>query len=198
MNEIESYPLCWPSGVSRSKERKQSRFGQDNTVHNVHGRLKDEIGRLGGKNLIISTDMRTRIDGEPMANAREPEDTGASVYFDLNGKTVCLACDKWLRLWENLYSIAKTIDAMRAIDRWGVSDLLDRMFTGFIAITDGSEKQWFDVLGVDKNASEEEVKKAYRERMRNAHPDAGGSDVIASEIITAYKRFNSTRGTLPS
>lgn len=186
---IEAYPLSWPDGVRRAEIKSRSRFeSKGQTVHRVRRLLRDEVRRLGGEELIISTGMRTRQDGEPIANAREPDDTGAAVYFILNGKKVCLACDRWRYLWENLYAIARTIEAMRAIDRWGVSDLLDRMFTGFIALTDDAGKEWATILGVKGDASITEIKAAYREKMKEAHPDTGGSADLASEINDAYSR----------
>jgi hypothetical protein len=186
---IETYPLAWPGGVRRSETHERSRFEKKGqTVLRVRRFLKDEIRRLGGEDLIISTDMRTRQDGEPIANARDPDDPGAAVYFELHGKKVCLACDKWRELWENLYAIARTIEAMRAIDRWGVSDLLDRMFTGFIALTDDAGKSWASLLGVRGDATKAEITAAYRAKMKDVHPDAGGSDAAAAQINEAYQR----------
>lgn len=186
---IETYPLCWPDGVRRSQSRIRSAFkANGKTVYRVRTKLREEVKRMNGKDLIISTNQRTKNDGEPVANAKEPEDTGVAVYFDLGYRTVCLACDRWYKLWENLYSIAMTIEAMRAVDRWGVSDLLDRMFTGFTALTDDAGKGWAAILQVSGDATEGEIKSAYRERMKEAHPDAGGSTEKAAEINAAYQQ----------
>ena len=186
---IEAYPLTWPEGVKCAETRERSRFeSRGQTVRRVRTFLKDEIRRLGGQELIISTDMRVRQDGEIVSGAREPDDPGAAVYFELGGKKVCLACDKWRSLWENLYAIGRTIEAMRAIDRWGVSDLLDRMFTGFIALTDDAGKSWDAVLGVSGDASREEIRAAYREKMKSLHPDKGGTVYQAAELNEAYSR----------
>lgn len=188
IDPVENYPLFWPENVRRAETRTWSAFKADGkTVHRVRAAVRDEVRRIGGTDLIISTNQRTRNDGEPVANAKEPDDTGAAVYFKLNGRTVCLACDRWRKLWENLYAIARTIEAMRAVDRWGVSDLLDRMFTGFTALTDDAGKGWAAILQVSGDASEAEIKAAYRDRMKEAHPDAGGSDERAAEINAAYQ-----------
>jgi hypothetical protein len=186
---IEAYPLAWPEGVKRAETRIRSRFeSKGQTVRRVRSFLKDEVRRLGGADLVISTDMRTRQDGEPISNAKEPDDPGAAVYFELHGNKVCLACDQWRNLWENLYAIGRTIEAMRAIDRWGVSDLLDRIFRGFVALTDDAGKGWAAILGVSGDATREEIRAAFRQKIKDVHPDAGGSDALAAEINGAYQR----------
>jgi len=44
----------------------------------------------------------------------------------------------------------------------------------------------YDTLGVEKNSSAEEIKKAYRGKAKNAHPDSGGSDADMALINGAY------------
>mmetsp|Transcript_81606 Transcript_81606/g.251897 ORF Transcript_81606/g.251897 Transcript_81606/m.251897 type:complete len:202 (-) Transcript_81606:83-688(-) len=49
------------------------------------------------------------------------------------------------------------------------------------------------VLGVGEDASPEEVRQAYRERVRKAHPDAGGSEEEFLELQSAYQLVRSGR-----
>ena len=42
-----------------------------------------------------------------------------------------------------------------------------------------------DILGVDVNASNEEVRAAHKSLMQKIHPDRGGSDALAKQINTA-------------
>lgn len=44
----------------------------------------------------------------------------------------------------------------------------------------------YDTLGVDKNASDEEIKKAYRRRSKKTHPDKGGSEKEFNKTNKAY------------
>jgi molecular chaperone DnaJ len=44
----------------------------------------------------------------------------------------------------------------------------------------------YEILGVDKNASAEEIKKAYRKLSKEHHPDKGGNEDKFKEIASAY------------
>ena len=46
----------------------------------------------------------------------------------------------------------------------------------------------FAVLLIDKTASTQEIRRAWRERARIVHPDAGGSDVAMQELNEALRR----------
>jgi molecular chaperone DnaJ len=48
-------------------------------------------------------------------------------------------------------------------------------------------KNFYDVLGVKKDASEDEIKKAFRRLARKHHPDAGGDEERFKEINEAYE-----------
>ena len=188
IRSVDAFPLAWPQGYQKTSRRIGSRFGSQ-TLYKVWPILRDEVRRLGGKDLIVSSNMPLRNDGIPYASKKEPDDPGVAVYFDRKGKPICLACDQYSRVWENAYAIAKTIEAMRAIDRWGVSDMLDRMFTGFMAITDDAGKSLFSILGISPDASKEEITAAYRRKMKEVHPDLGGDPEAAGALTIVYREL---------
>jgi hypothetical protein len=200
---IDAYPLQWPEGFPITKSPEQSRFGRYDwrnrknslTLHKARQEVYEQVRLLTGKrelentDCIISTNMKTRkTDGEVYANAREPEDSGVAVYFQYNGSQRVLACDRWLTVKENLHAIALTLDAMRGCDRWGVSDMLERLFTGFIGIPEDAGKSWQSILDIDSCATRDDVRRAYREKMKQAHPDAGGNDEYAAIVNQAYRQ----------
>jgi molecular chaperone DnaJ len=45
----------------------------------------------------------------------------------------------------------------------------------------------YEILGVSRDASDDEIKKAYRRRARELHPDAGGNEDEFKELTTAYE-----------
>lgn len=45
----------------------------------------------------------------------------------------------------------------------------------------------YEILGVSRDASDDEIKKAYRRRAREHHPDAGGDEEEFKELTTAYE-----------
>jgi ferredoxin len=47
----------------------------------------------------------------------------------------------------------------------------------------------FDVLRIDSDADEEEIEAAYRKRVKQAHPDHGGSAEEFREVKTAYEKL---------
>lgn len=127
----EAHPLHWPEGRARTRRRQRSRF--DVTFAQARDALSDEIHRLGGRYMVLSTNVALRRDNLPYANQPEPDDTGVAVYFERNGKQMCFACDRWDRVKDNIRAIQKTIEAMRGIERWGTGEMMDRAFSAFEA-----------------------------------------------------------------
>lgn len=183
----DAYPLCWPAGWPRTPRCERVCGAFKGSLDSVRRALIYEIDLLTlGRNasrftnrhlIVISTNYPIRRDGELYASAKEPDDPGVAVYFDYKEKPVCFACDKYDRVWKNVRAIQNTIEAMRGIERWGSSQLLDRAFTGFTALPGKTQAGIWDLLDIrtPEMATEEMVIAAWREKARTAHPDAGGS-----------------------
>lgn len=177
----EAYPLAWPHGWPRSGERQRSRF--DGTFAKIRDELWAEISRLGGNYPVLSTNLPLKRDGMPYAGQKEPSDPGVAVYFERRGRQMVFACDKWDRVQDNMRAIQRTIEAIRGIERWGASEMMERAFRAFEALA--PPQSCWDILGVRRGASREEIDAAYRAKARRAHPDAGGSTSAMAELNRA-------------
>ncbi len=199
LDAIEAYPLDWPdkNAWPRNENPERSRFhtkaggktgNRPKTVEEARTELMGELDLLGANSIIISTNIKTRKDGMPYSNAAEPEDSGVAVYFMLDGNPRCIPCDKWDRVADNIYAIAKTVNALRGIDRWGTKQIIAAAFSGFKALpAKGVESSWYKVLDVDPDVSGEELKKAFAKRVKEAHPDKGGSTEEFTKVRNAYR-----------
>jgi hypothetical protein len=124
-----------------------------------------------------------------------PYDPGVAVYFVRKGQQRVLACDKYHGVHNNIHAIAKTIEALRGIERWGTADMLDRAFEGFSALpAPQAVENWWDVLGCDRNEIADEVVARFRDLAKKAHPDvAGGSHEAMSRLNQAMDSFTAER-----
>lgn len=182
----EAFPLHWPQGWKRTKTPAKSRF--DVSFASARDGLVEQLRLIGATYPVISTDIELRRDGLPYANQPEPKDKGVAVYFQWKGKQHVLACDKWDRIKDNMRALEKTVEALRGIDRWGASTILERSFEAFVALPSGSEKRtWRDVLKIGPGVivTEAVIQNQYRLLARKAHPDAGGSDAAMAELNRA-------------
>lgn len=171
----EAYPLHWPIGYSRTQKPANSSFRR--TFADARDLVLDEIKRFTGSNLILSTNIPLRRDGIPYGNYGKLEDNGVAVYFTYKSNQVVFACDKWTDVADNMNAIALTLKAIRDMDRWGVSDMINRTFTGFKALPEKSDaKTWYQILGVAQDAGWEMVKSSYRELIKKYHPDMSTGD----------------------
>lgn len=184
---VEAYPLHWPVGYPRAKYTEKSRFSGENLGALRHDMLA-ELRRLGATNVVVSTNFPLRDDGLFRASAPRGgiSDHGVAVYFTYNKEPMVLCCDKWHNIESNITAITKTIYAMRGMERWGVSDMLKRAFSGFKALPESRE--WWEILGVSRHASNDEIKRAYREKAFKAHPDHGGNNSEFNLLNEAYQK----------
>jgi hypothetical protein len=164
----EAYPLYWPEGWKRTAYREDSRFKTGFGAARKY--LFEELERMGASKVILSTSIPLRNDGMPRANMRpDGGDTGVAVYFERKGKPMVFACDKFKKSEDNIYAIAKTIDAMRGIERWGASDMMERAFSGFKALPSTTAgESWWSILGCLSSATREQGETAYKQAARAA------------------------------
>lgn len=188
--EKTGYPLCWPPAKLRTPgmNRRHARF--KTSFAEARDELIKEIRRLGGTDMVFSSDIPRRNDGLPFADAKPKSgDPGIAVYFKRKGKELCFCCDCYLTVDDNMHAICLTVQALRGIARWGTGDMMEAAFTGFAALPapgmSSGESPW-KVLGLPINATEDQLRDAYRALAMKHHPDKGGDAAQFARIKEAY------------
>jgi hypothetical protein len=110
----------------------------------------------------------------------------------LSGHPRVLACDRWYQVVDNLWAIGKHIEALRGQQRWGVGTV-EQAFAGYDALP-APKTAWWEILGVDQNASLEEIQTAYRRKAKETHPDAGGSQEEFLRVQAAWEAARKAKG----
>lgn len=165
---MEAYPLQWPEGWKRTNKPQLSRFGKGiyhkPSIATGKDKILGEVRRLGGKNVVISTNLKLKLDG--------------------------IGC--------NLYAIGSSVEAMRAMERWGCSEMLNRAFTGFKALpqhTTPNVKLWFEVLECGETAARDIVYSCFKTLVKKYHPDKPESDINKfHEVQEAWEKAKKING----
>lgn len=170
-----AFPLCWPPGRPVAQGRRTNRNFKSSFA-TARDLCMAEIKRLGGADTIISTNIPLKKDGTPQAVdwGKTIPQPGVAVYFKRNGKQLCFACDCWNHVQDNMQAIARTIEALRGIARWGTGDMMEAAFTGFMALPERSSgENPLAVLGLDpaRQYGETEITAAFRRLALTEHPD---------------------------
>ena len=97
-----------------------------------------------------------------------------AIYFSLNGDSMVMARDAFMRGEENIRSLAMAVEALRQLERHGGGTMLKRAFSGFVALpppdamTTPAQRAWWLVLGLDGGANAEAIQAAWKARIRTA------------------------------
>lgn len=208
----EAFPLSWPAGWPRTRNRSTGSKFQGSSYSpgaayksrkpispdRARKLLREELGRLGAKFIVISTNVPLRADGEMRADQadRRLADPGVAIYFTLKGKQMVMAQDAFDGIAANLRSLGLAIEAIRALERHGGGQMIERAFAGFTALPapDGSKpkRPWWIVLNYGDSdearadLSVDEVIARYKTLAKKRHPDAdGGSSELFQELSDA-------------
>ncbi len=201
---ITAHPLQWPTGRPRTQYHQRESGKFDVTFARARDNIVAEVKMLCGGRwandplTVISTNVALRRDGLPLAGQRTPEDVGVAVYFTYKKRQMSFACDRWQKIEHNMQAIAKTIEALRGIARWGTGDMLEAAFNGFMALPSPTAvRTWREVLDLlhANNITFEQLRDSYRRAAASAHPDrSGGSHDAMAAVNAAYEEAKKALG----
>lgn len=205
----QAYPLQWPAGWPRMSAhgRKRAKFGvkkqmksaysdyvysqkSDLSIADGRDRIIAELATMGVRDgqWVISTNLELRNDGLPRSSQRQPEDPGVAVYWTRKGKQQVMAIDLYDRVADNLAAIAASLSALRAIERHGGAQILDRAFEGFTALAAPDHFDAYAVFGLKREQgpfNRDHINRRFRELAQSHHPDVGGQDDRMADLNRA-------------
>lgn len=202
---VQRYPLQWPAGWKRTQSlaRRSAAFNQKWTapgapfpqskrlsIGDAMARVFFELERLGVKHVqedvVVSTNLRSNISGIPRGDQGEPSDPGVAVYWERKGERQCMAIDQYNRVADNIAAVAATLEAMRAIERHGGAEILNRAFTGFAALP-APVPNWRAALGFHNGqlVTLDQAESKFRDLAKTLHSDQGGNDDSMRLLIEA-------------
>lgn len=114
--------MSWPGELTPANRRKRSQFmSQWGSTLEL---LQREIRFLAGKNVIFQCPVREqdiRVDGGIKSNARPSEHPGVIITFDSKHGPLSYHSDQYTDFQSNVRAIALALEALRAVDRYGVN-----------------------------------------------------------------------------
>lgn len=161
--------------------------------------LIEEVRKLGSNDFVITSNLPTRLDGMPYASGRVVEPGIAAYWRERKLRSDgrhgyqerVMACDRWSSPEANMRAIALSIGALRGLDRWGSSSLVERAFAGFAALPSNPVVDWRIELGlgdIDPDYIKAiDAREAYRRRARELHPDHGGDPERMMRLNQAWE-----------
>lgn len=204
-------PLEWTGPSTPHHRRRDSQFKA--TYPATLELLFSEAEKLGGKHLALQVDIAERdirTDDLPRANARYGTHPGVIISFESRFGPLRYATDTFNEWQANLRAIALSLEALRAVDRYGVSKRGEQ-YTGWKALPAGNgvhlthfatadeALRWmrgtgrgFIGEGLDSHADPRDL---YRMLAKRLHPDTGG-DPSEWDKLDAARNLLVTAGLL--
>jgi len=182
--------IDWPPAFERTSaadRRRTSKFSK--TFHQSVEAIETQLDRLGVDDWRLSTAAPHRKkDGMPYANA-SPDDPSVVVRWTMDGAQYAVACDHYSDWRDNARAIGLYIEEKRKMSERPVTTGQSEFATARLPSGEGeataAAPPAHRVLGVDSDASEREVRDAYRERLKEVHPDHGGTPAEFKRVKNA-------------
>lgn len=178
---VTAYPLVWPVGWQETPAADRRRSAYKVPPGRARDDLFESARLLGVREVVLSTNQRLGVNGQLYTRDREPDDPGAAVYWTdaKSKKPRVMACDRWKLVFENVRALGLAIDAMRALERSGASQVFERAFDSFglLPAAVSAAPSWRVVLGFSPSfrVNRKAIEDAWKDRAKLRHPDVGGT-----------------------
>jgi hypothetical protein len=194
------YPLRWPAGWPRTEPSKRGRASYKVDYARAVADLERELGKLGSRDVVVSSDVPLRRDGRPYSDG-DPRDPGVAVYWTLLNQPRAMAIDRWLLGRENVRAMYFAFESLRSFERTGAKNIMERAYAGFAQLPPGAngvptatppQRPWREVLQLEGLAGpafavRAAVEASFKSLAAKHHPDAGGSAEAFIELDAARR-----------
>jgi hypothetical protein len=189
-------PLRWVDASTPAHARR-SRWTFKASWQDTLNLLARELQHLKARDVVIEADFREqdiRLDGMPRSNARVPEHPGVRIAFESKHGPLVYATDSCAYWQHNVRSIALGLEALRAVDRYGVTKRGEQ-YTGWKSIAAApaavpllGDEAWA-LLGELSGVSllDTPTDRVVSLARRRAHPDGGGTSETWAKFNEALK-----------
>jgi hypothetical protein len=173
--------VLWPhdsTPASSRRSRLTFKAGWQNTLN----LLERELRHLNASNVVIGCGLREqdiRLDGWPRSDALVPQHPGVEISFDTPKGRLVYATDAY-EWWEhNVRAVALGLEALRAVDRYGITRRGEQ-YAGFRALPSATSEP-----SVDRGRQLIGEHGGIREALKATHPDTGGNEADFKAVIAA-------------
>lgn len=184
--------IDWPPQFDRTADHEREPNNSfDVTLARAFSDLETELDRLGVDDYDYEFDAQQRKkDKRPYSRANS-DDPSFVLRWSMGGEQYAVACDRYSRLRDNVRTVGHYLNEKRKMEdrpvETGESEFANaRLPPGegedSVVVAGSASKQPHEVLGVDPDAPDAVVRGAYRELLKERHPDHGGTEAEFREL----------------
>jgi hypothetical protein len=187
--------LDWPGEFERTDPSDRTaypggfRVTRSTAFQNVLEELQTWDG-VTDVQLDSGAEHQQRNPNKPYANSLF-EDPGVVVWFNKDGEDMAAACDRWGSPRDNAQDLYHYLHETRMQEQRGTvtaeSEYQKLRLPSGDEETVAAAPAAHDVLGVDRDATQAEIRAAYKDRLKEVHPDQGGSAEALERVQDAYE-----------
>jgi hypothetical protein len=182
MIEARFRPLAlWPHGSTPTHQRRSPHVFKASWSSTLE-LLDRELRQLKARDIVIGCGLREqdiRIDGWPRSGAREPSHPGVEVSLTTQHGRLVYATDVCRRWEHNVRAIALGLEALRAVDRHGITRRGEQ-YAGFRALPSATSEP-----SAERGRQLIREHGGVRAALKATHPDTGGDPADFKAVVAA-------------
>ncbi|MFC4436991.1 MULTISPECIES: J domain-containing protein [Natrialbaceae] len=187
--------LEWPPEFDRTPTDERTRNNSfDVSLAKAFDDLEAELSRLDVDDFRYSFDAQQRKrDQRPYARAN-PNDPSFVLHWSMGGEQYAVACDRFSQLRDNVRTVGLYVREKRKMEQrpvvTGESEFANARLPPADEEPIATEVPPHEILDVAPNTSESDVRRAFREKVKDAHPDNGGSTAAFRRVKDAKEAMS--------